>query len=94
MQLLVNARAVCGIPPQNKYFFASDSADGHLDSWLVLHNSVESATAAVDDESATAAADVESATAAVDVESATAAVDVECPLLFAMLTVLWLFLQV
>jgi len=39
MQLLVNTRAVCGIPPQNKYFFASDSADGHLDSWLVLHNS-------------------------------------------------------
>ena len=43
MQLLVNTRAVCGIQPQNKYFFASDSADGHLDSWLVLRNSAVNA---------------------------------------------------
>ena len=66
--------------------------DAHLKPMTLAD--AESATAAADVESATAAVDVESATAAVDVESATAAVDVECPLLFAMLTVLWLFLQV
>ena len=38
MQLLVDNRHLCGISPQNKYFFASDSVDGYLDSWLILHN--------------------------------------------------------
>ena len=35
MPLLVNTCTLCGVSEQNK-FFASDSADGHLDSWLVL----------------------------------------------------------
>jgi len=43
MQLLVDNRDHCGIPPQNLYFFASDSLDGHLDAWLVLHSCAENA---------------------------------------------------
>ena len=31
MQLLVDSRHHCGISPQNKYFFASDSVDEYLD---------------------------------------------------------------
>lgn len=38
MQLLANTRASCDVPMENKYFFATDSIDGHLDPWLVLHN--------------------------------------------------------
>ena len=38
MQLLVNTCSRCGVAEENSYFFASDSKDGHLDSWLVLHN--------------------------------------------------------
>ena len=38
MQLLVDTRSRCGIAEENSYFFATDSKDGHLDSWLVLHN--------------------------------------------------------
>jgi len=38
MQLLVDSRHRCGISSQNKYFFASDSVDGYLDSWLILHS--------------------------------------------------------
>jgi len=38
MDLLVKTRTQCGIPSENKYFFATDSDDGYFDSWLVLHN--------------------------------------------------------
>jgi hypothetical protein len=34
MQLLANTRASCDVP----IIFATDSMDGHLDPWLVLHN--------------------------------------------------------
>ena len=37
MQLLFELRDRCGIPVRNKYFFATNSDDGHLNTWLVLH---------------------------------------------------------
>ena len=43
MQMLVDTSNVCGIPPQNKFFFASNSLEGHVDSWLVLHKNAEAA---------------------------------------------------
>lgn len=38
MKLLVMKRSSCGVSPCNKYFFATDSQDGYLNTWLVLHN--------------------------------------------------------
>jgi len=38
MELLVKTRDQCGIPPNNMHIFAVDSAGGHLEAWLVLHN--------------------------------------------------------
>ena len=38
MQVLVDTRDCCGISPRNRYFFATDSDNGHLNAWLVLHN--------------------------------------------------------
>jgi len=38
MQLLVESRQRCGVSAKNKYFFATDSTNGYLNTWLVLHN--------------------------------------------------------
>jgi len=38
MDLLATTRTQCGISPENKYFFPTDTDDGHFDSWLVLNN--------------------------------------------------------
>lgn len=38
MNLLLHTRDDCSVPSQNRFFFATDSTAGHLDSWLVLHN--------------------------------------------------------
>lgn len=38
MELLVKTRNQCGFPPNNIYFFAVDSAAGHLDAWLVMRH--------------------------------------------------------
>jgi hypothetical protein len=38
MHLLVAKRDICGIPSDNKYYFATDSASCHFKTWLVLHN--------------------------------------------------------
>jgi hypothetical protein len=38
MELLVKQRSKCGVPKNNKYFFATDSPNGFFNTWLVLHN--------------------------------------------------------
>jgi len=38
MELLANTRTQCGISKHNKFFFATDSTNGCLNTWLVLHN--------------------------------------------------------
>lgn len=38
MDILLKTRNDCLVPASNKYFFATDSANGYLNSWLVLHN--------------------------------------------------------
>jgi len=43
MQMLANTRAKCGISPRNRYFFATDSSNGYLNTWLVLHNNAVAA---------------------------------------------------
>ena len=43
MTVLADNRAACGIPAENKFFFATNSTDGHLDSWLVLRRTAEAA---------------------------------------------------
>ena len=37
MKLLSDTRTVCGVPQENKYFFATNSSCGHFHSWLVLN---------------------------------------------------------
>lgn len=43
MDLMVDTRNVCGVPSQNRYFFATDSINGYLNTWLVLHNAAREA---------------------------------------------------
>ena len=38
MDLLAKTRYQCGISKHNQYFFATDSTNGYLNTWLVLHN--------------------------------------------------------
>lgn len=38
MKLLMDTRNQCGISIKNKYFFATNSDDGYLNTWLVLNN--------------------------------------------------------
>lgn len=37
MDLLRSTRTECGVPVDNKHFFATDSQNGFMNSWLVLH---------------------------------------------------------
>lgn len=43
MDLLMKTLNNCRVPSGNKYFFASDSPNGHFNSWLVLHNNAVAA---------------------------------------------------
>jgi len=43
MNVLADTRRQCGISQHNRYFFATDSSDGHLNTWLVLHNTAVAA---------------------------------------------------
>jgi len=43
MKVLSDTRTVCGVPHENKYFFATDSSCGHFHSWLVLNRVAVSA---------------------------------------------------
>jgi len=43
MELLVSRRDRCGVPSMNRYFFATNSRDGHLNTWLVLHSNAVAA---------------------------------------------------
>jgi len=43
MQVLLETRERCGIPAHNRYFFATSSKDGYLNTWLVFHNTAVAA---------------------------------------------------
>ena len=43
MELLLAMRKRSGIPAQNRYFFATASKDGYLNTWMVLHNTAMAA---------------------------------------------------
>jgi hypothetical protein len=43
MDCLVNNRLQCGIPESNVYFFASPSANNHINGWQVMDNVAKAA---------------------------------------------------
>ena len=43
MQLLATTRDCCSVPQYSKFFFATKSKDGYVNTWVVLHNTAVSA---------------------------------------------------